>query len=68
MLGDNSLTSVTNTNERLNENNRRNLPLKHENAISQEEELTESIPFQTQIFQQDSSAKFVETHLTIKNC
>src|SRR5215210_5340299 len=43
MLGDNSLTSVTNTNERLNENNRRNLPLKHENAIS-EEEVTESIP------------------------
>ena len=45
MLGDNSLTSVTNNNnERPNENNRRNLPLKHENAISEEEEVTESIP------------------------
>jgi Protein of unknown function (DUF2795) len=38
---DNSLTSVTNNNERPNENNRRNLPLKHENAPS---EVTESIP------------------------
>jgi hypothetical protein len=45
MLGDNSLTSVTNNNnERPNENNRRNLPLKQENAISEEEEVTESIP------------------------
>jgi hypothetical protein len=43
MLGDNSLTSVTNNKERPNENNRRNLPLKHENTIS-EEEVTESIP------------------------
>src|SRR5215213_664169 len=42
MLGDNSLTSVTNNNVRANENNRRNLPLKHENATS--EEVTESIP------------------------
>ena len=39
----NDPTSVTNNNERPNENNRRNLPLKHENAIS-EEEATESIP------------------------
>ena len=38
MLGDNSLASVTNNNE----NNRRNLPLKHENVIS--EEVTESTP------------------------
>jgi hypothetical protein len=46
MLGDNSLTSVTNNNNvRPNENNRRNLPLKHENAISEEEKVvTESIP------------------------
>jgi hypothetical protein len=43
MLGDNSLTSVTNNKERPNENNRRNLPLKHESTIS-EEEVTESIP------------------------
>jgi hypothetical protein len=43
MLGDNSLTSVTNNKERPNENNRRNLPLKHENTIS-EEVVTESIP------------------------
>jgi hypothetical protein len=44
MLGDNSLTSVTNNNnDRPNENNRRNLPLKHENTIS-EEEVTESMP------------------------
>src|SRR5215213_3684610 len=55
MLGDNSLTSVTNTNERLNENNRRNLPLKHENAISQEEELTESIP----VSNTDISTRFI---------
>jgi hypothetical protein len=45
MLGDNSLTSVANNNnERPNENNRRNLPLKHENTISEEEVVTESIP------------------------
>jgi hypothetical protein len=44
MLGDNSLTSVTNNKERPNENNRRNLPLKHENTISEEEVVTESIP------------------------
>ncbi len=45
MLGDNSLTSVTNNNNvRPNENNRRNLPLKHDNAISEEELVTESIP------------------------
>ena len=45
MLGDNSLTSVTNNNnERPNENNRRNLPLKHENTISEEEVVAESIP------------------------
>ena len=46
MLGDNSLTSVTNNNnnQRPNENNRRNLPLKHENALSEEEVVTESIP------------------------
>lgn len=43
MLGDNSLTSITNNDERPNENNRGNLPLKHKNAIS-EEEVTESIP------------------------
>jgi hypothetical protein len=43
MLGDNSLTSVTNNDERPNENNRRNLPLKHENVTS-EEEVTESTP------------------------
>jgi hypothetical protein len=43
VLGDNSLTSVTNNDERPNENNRRNLPLKHENVTS-EEEVTESTP------------------------
>jgi hypothetical protein len=44
MPGDNPLTSVTNNNnERPNENNCRNLPLKHENATSEEEEATESI-------------------------
>jgi hypothetical protein len=44
MVGDNSLTSVTeNNNQRPNENNRRNLPLKHKNALS-EEQVTESIP------------------------
>jgi len=43
MLGDNSLTRVTNNNERPNENNRRNLPLKHENTLSKDV-VTESIP------------------------
>jgi hypothetical protein len=44
MVGDNSLTSVTeNNNQRPNENNRRNLPLNHKNALS-EEQVTESIP------------------------